>query len=77
MDNDTIWGFVGTLAITATLCALGGCIHGATTTNDRIKQEAIVAGVAEYYLDAEYERQFRWKTEHFCITCGARNLVQE
>lgn len=39
---------------------LGLVIGGSGATSD-LRAEAIKAGVAEYYLDANHERQFRWK----------------
>lgn len=34
----------------------GGCIE-----NNSFKLQAVKLGVAEYYLDDEYNKQFRWK----------------
>lgn len=53
---------VGILALVMLILGLwiGLAIGGSGATSD-LRTEAIKAGVAEYYLDANHERQFRWK----------------
>lgn len=41
---------------------LVGSFAGCNVQQNRVTQEAIEAGVAEYYLDADFQKQFRWRT---------------
>ncbi len=50
------------LAVFALGCVMGmigQMIFGGTYY--RFQKEAVEAGKAEYYIDAEYQRQWRWK----------------
>lgn len=46
------------------LFCVGGCVGGCVGRNEQ-REEAISAGVAEWYLDANADKAFRWKTNHF------------
>lgn len=37
-----------------------GFIIGVVLLSERLRDEAVSAGVAEYYLDADHNRQWRW-----------------
>jgi hypothetical protein len=37
-------------------------VHGCIT--EAIHREAVSAGVAEHYIDADQNKAFRWKTNH-------------
>jgi hypothetical protein len=47
--------------IASFFCAMLGFVVGVATTSNSGQKEAVKAGVAEYYLDANNERQFRFK----------------
>ena len=58
MDWDDIPSVIAML-IVAVLCTwflTAGCVI------NHMEDRAVAAGVAEYYLDADHERQWRWKT---------------
>lgn len=44
------------IAIIVTWLLTAGCVINV------MEDSAVDAGAAEYYLDAEHEKQFRWKT---------------
>ena len=50
---------VATVAFSVT-SFLGGFIVGVDLRTKRLRNEAVDAGVAEYYLDANHTRQWRW-----------------
>jgi len=54
--------FLCTLLAGLVLGGLFGFGCSAKLSERKAKQEAISAGVAEYYLDAHHERQFRYIT---------------
>jgi hypothetical protein len=62
MGDDKGLGIVliGMLVVSGLSFCVGGQI-GHDGRDAAIRDEAVKAGVAEYYLDANNERQFRWK----------------
>lgn len=40
----------------------GAFFFGVGLTRSSICRDAVKAGAAEYYLDTNYSKQFRWKT---------------
>lgn len=56
--NDGAAGFFAALVF-ACVALLAGCNFGQFS----IKEDAVKNGVAEYYLDENHEKQFRWRGE--------------
>lgn len=54
-------------AALAAFCAFIGFILGVFAGSgigaESIREEAVKAGAAEYYLDGSHHRQFRWKNQ--------------
>lgn len=58
MDDKDIafWMSVCLLAVAGTFLITGGCAIR------HVRDQAVSAGVAEYYINAEHDKDFRWKT---------------
>jgi hypothetical protein len=58
-DDGILSGVIAILVL-VTICGLSFCIGQASGTG-LAHEEAVKAGKAEYYLDANNQRQWRWK----------------
>ena len=58
-DGSTVAIVAGSVLLIAGIAV--GTILGLIAGEERTKITAVKAGAAEYYLDANHNRQFRWK----------------
>jgi hypothetical protein len=54
-------GFIAALTAWTAYIAWDSHNHGMDAGRDEAEIEAVKEGVAEYYIDADNERAFRWK----------------
>lgn len=55
--------FIGVMLAIGIL--IGFFFLGVFAGNNQAHKEAVTVGVAEWYLDANADKAFRWKTNHF------------
>lgn len=60
MKGGDIAGFA-VIVVVAAIFVLGIFVAGIDHGAKRMREEAVAVGVAEYYLDDDNERQWRWR----------------